>query len=50
VAAAVEAPVDGLLDAAAGRLERRRRGQGGGGDDQAGVLGEEPAEAQHDPG
>ena len=39
VAAPVEAAVDRLLDAAAGRLEHRGHGQGGGGHGQAGALG-----------
>ena len=47
VAAAVEAPVDPLLDAAAGRLEGRGHGQGGAGHDQAGVSAQELAEPQH---
>ena len=47
VAAAVEAPVDPLLDAAAGRLEHRRHGQGGPRHDQAGTLGQQPAQPQH---
>jgi len=48
VAAAVEATVDHLLDAAAGRLEHRGERQGRPGH-QAGVLAEELAEAEdHD--
>jgi len=47
VAAAVEAPVDRLLDAAAGRLEHPGHGQGGGGHDQAGVAAEQLAQSQH---
>jgi hypothetical protein len=50
IAAAVEAPVDQLLDPAAQRLEQRRRGQGGGGHDQAGALGQQPPEPEHRPG
>ena len=50
VAAAVEAAVDPLLDAAAGRLEGGGYGQGGGGDYQAGVAAQELAEPEHDRG
>jgi hypothetical protein len=44
VVAAVEPPVHGLLDAAAGRPDRRGRGQGGGGYRQAGVAAKELTE------
>jgi hypothetical protein len=50
VVAAVEAAVDRGLDPAPQRLEHRGNGQGGGGHDQAGALGQEAAEAEHDPG
>jgi hypothetical protein len=43
VATPVEAAVDRLLDAAAGRLEHRGHGQGGGGNNQGRVLAQEPA-------
>jgi hypothetical protein len=48
VAAAVEAPVDGPLDAPAGRLEDGGHGQGGGGHDQAGVAAQELAQPEDD--
>jgi len=50
VAAPVEAPVDRLLDAAAGRLEHRRCGQGGGGHHQAGLAAEQLPQPQDHPG
>src|SRR5215204_5347108 len=45
VAAPVEAPVDGLLDPAAGRLEQGGHGQGGPGHGQAGVPAQELAQS-----
>ena len=50
VAAAVEAPVDRGLDAAAGRLEQRGHGQGRPGHHQRGVSAQELAQAQDHPG
>jgi hypothetical protein len=46
VTAAVEAPVDRLLDAAADGLEGGGHGQGGAGHGQAGVLAEQLAQRQ----
>ena len=43
VLASVEAPVNRLLDAAAGRLEQGGHGQGGPGDRPARQLGADPA-------
>src|SRR6266536_6158070 len=48
VAAPVEAPVDRLLDAVAGRLERRGHGQGGAGHSQAGASAQELAKPEDD--
>jgi hypothetical protein len=48
VVAAVEAPVDQRLDAAAGRLDHRRHGKGRGSHHQAGALAEELAEPKDD--
>jgi hypothetical protein len=50
VAAPVETPVDGLLDAPARRLEHRRDRQGSAGHGQAGALGQQPPQAEHDGG
>jgi len=48
VLAAVEAPVNRLLDAAAGGLEQGRYGQGGAGDSKVGpILAEHLAEYEH---
>ena len=47
VAAAVEAPVDPLLDAASGRLEDGGHGQSRAGHDQAGVPPQELAQSEH---
>jgi hypothetical protein len=47
LAASVEAAVNRLLDAAAGRLEHGRDRQGGPGHDQAGVPAEQLAQSQH---
>jgi hypothetical protein len=44
----VEAPVDGPLDAPAGRLEDGGHGQGGGGHDQAGVAAQELVQPEDD--
>jgi len=50
VFAAVEAPVNERLDAAAGRLEQGRHRQGRGGHDQAGFPSQELAQPQDHPG
>jgi hypothetical protein len=47
VAAPVEAPVDRLLDAAAGGREHRRHRQGRPGHRQAGAAAQEPTQRQH---